>query len=62
LFIAAVKDKDLLQFDIYTTFLHGDLEEEIYMEQQPKGFEETRKSCLRSNLVYWLLKNIYGLK
>jgi hypothetical protein len=44
-----------MQFDIKTAFLHGEVKEEIYMEQ-PKGFfnhEEEGKG---------LLKSLYGLK
>ena len=40
-----------------TSFLHGDLEEEIYM-QQPEGFEFKGKE----NLVCKLKKRLYGLK
>ena len=43
--------------DVKTTFLHGDLEEVIYM-QQPEGFEVKGKE----NLVYKLKKSLYGLK
>ena len=32
--LAAKQDLEVEQLDIKTTFLHGDLEEEIYMEQQ----------------------------
>ena len=35
--ISAVFDFEVEQMDVKTTFLHGDLEEEIYMKQ-PKGF------------------------
>ena len=38
-------------------FLHGDLEEEIYM-QQPQGYEVKGKE----NLVFRLKKSLYGLK
>ena len=36
--LAASLDLKIEQSDIKTTFLHGDLEEEIYMEQ-PEEFE-----------------------
>ncbi|KAE8667244.1 hypothetical protein F3Y22_tig00112428pilonHSYRG00010 [Hibiscus syriacus] len=45
------------QLDVKTTFLHGNLEEEIYM-LQPEGFEEDEKK----NLVCRLNKSLYGLK
>eukprot|EP00253_Pinus_taeda_P031202 PITA_31202 len=44
------------QMDVKFTFLHGDLHEEIYMEQ-PSGFIEADPS-----LVFWLKKSLYGLK
>jgi hypothetical protein len=47
----------LEQLDVKTTFLHGDLEEEIYM-QQPQGYEVKGKE----NLVCRLKKRLYGLK
>ena len=31
--IVAIEDMELLQLDVKTTFGHGDLDEEIYMEQ-----------------------------
>ena len=35
--MVAVENLHLEQLDVKTTFLHGDLEEDIYMSQ-PKGF------------------------
>jgi ATP-binding cassette subfamily B (MDR/TAP) protein 1 len=31
--VVALEDLELLQLDVKMTFLHGDLDEEIYMEQ-----------------------------
>jgi hypothetical protein len=55
--IVAHEDSELLQLDVKTTFLHGDLDEEIYMEQ-PQGFA----SSGREHLVCRLCKSLYGLK
>ena len=42
--------------DVKSAFLHGDLQEEIYMEQ-PLGYVQNN-----SSLVYRLKKSLYGLK
>ena len=55
--ITASMDLDVEQLDIKTTFLHGDLEVKIYM-QQPEGFVKKGKE----NLVCQLKKSLYGLK
>lgn len=55
--LAASMDLEIEQLDVKTTFLHGDLDEEIYMEQ-PEGFQVKGKE----NLVCCLKKSLYGLK
>ncbi len=55
--LCAQQDMHIVQFDICTTFLHGDRDEEIYM-LQPEGFTSSGqelKDC-------WLQKSLYGLK
>ena len=53
--LCAAFDLHLEQLDVKTAFLHGELEEEIYM-LQPEGFKE------KENLVCRLNKYLYGLK
>jgi hypothetical protein len=55
--IVVAFDLEVEQMDVKTTFLHGDLEEEIYMKQ-PEGFVVKGKK----ELVYKLKKSLYGLK
>ena len=55
--IVAMHDYELEQLDVKTAFLHGGLEEDIYMNQ-PEGFVILRKE----NLVCILKKSLYGLK
>ncbi|KAL8119861.1 hypothetical protein AgCh_017105 [Apium graveolens] len=45
------------QMDVKSTFLNGELEEEVYV-QQPPGFEDPEFPYF----VYKLLKTVYGLK
>ncbi|GJW50989.1 retrotransposon protein, putative, ty1-copia subclass [Tanacetum coccineum] len=52
--LTACKDYELEQRDVKTAFLHGNLEEVIYM-RQPPGYEQGNKVCL-------LKKSLYGLK
>ncbi|KAL9274475.1 Retrovirus-related Pol polyprotein from transposon TNT 1-94-like protein, partial [Drosera capensis] len=55
--IVTAEDLHLEQLDIKTAFLHGDLDEDIYMVQ-PEGYQIAGKE----NLVCKLTKNLYGLK
>ena len=55
--IAALHNLEIHQMDVKTTFLNGDLNEEIYMDQ-PEGFisfGQEKKVCR-------LVKSLYGLK
>ncbi|KAM1340841.1 hypothetical protein ACFX2H_039173 [Malus domestica] len=55
--LAAQFSWQLRQLDIKNVFLHGDLEEEVYM-QQPQGFVDA--TC--PDHVCKLVKSLYGLK
>jgi ATP-binding cassette subfamily B (MDR/TAP) protein 1 len=55
--LAASLNLEVEQLDVKTAFLHGDLDEEIYMEQ-PERFEAKGKE----QLVCKLKKSLYGLK
>jgi hypothetical protein len=49
------KGWEVHQMDVKNAFLHGDLFEEIYMDQ-PYGFMQD------SSLVFRMKKSLYGLK
>ena len=53
--LVAVEDFHIEQLDVKTSFLHGDFEEGIYM-QQAQGYEVKGKE----NFVCRLNKRLYG--
>jgi hypothetical protein len=55
--MVAAKGWSLHQMDVKNVFLHGDLQEEVYMEQSPSYVNQTHP-----NLVYRLKKTLYYLK
>ena len=55
--LATTFDLEVEQMDVKTMFLHGDINEEIYMKQ-PKGFTVKGKK----ELVCKLKKSLYSLK
>ncbi|GJV69391.1 zinc finger, CCHC-type containing protein [Tanacetum coccineum] len=55
--LAAIHNLVIHQMDVKTTFLNGDLDEEVYMKQ-PEGFVMPGNK----HKVYKLVKSLYGLK
>lgn len=55
--LAAQRGWSVYQLDVKSAFLHGELKEDVYVEQ-PKGFE----SQIDSEKVYKLKKALYGLR
>ncbi|CAJ2662180.1 unnamed protein product [Trifolium pratense] len=54
--IAALKNWYVFQLDVKSAFLHGELNEEVYVDQ-PLGYQKENRQ-----LVYRLKKSLYGLK
>ena len=54
--VAAVKNWSLHQMDLHNVFLHGDLQEKVYMRLPP------RCEAPKPGLVCRLGKSLYGLK
>lgn len=55
--MAAQKGWGVFQLDVKSAFLHGELEEDMFVEQ-PQGYKVTGKK----HMVYKLYKALYGLK
>lgn len=55
--LAAQKGLKICQLDVKSAFLHGELSEEVYVDQ-PEGYEKKG----RETEVYKLNKALYGLK
>ena len=55
--LVAALDLELEQLNVKMAFLHGDLDEEIFMEQ-PESYVQHRKG----KLLCKLRKSLYGLK
>lgn len=55
--LAASLDLETLQLDVKTAYLHGDVQEELFMNQ-PEGYVQPGKD----SLVCRLQKSIYRLK
>ena len=55
--LTALLDLELEQLDVKTTFIHGDLYEEIYMDQT-EAFVQGRSR----RLVFKLTESLYGLR
>ena len=55
--LVACRGWDIFQLDVKSAFLHGELNEDVYVEQ-PKGYEKKGEE----HKVYKLHKALYGLK
>lgn len=53
--VAAIKNMEIIQFDVRTVFLYGDTDLDHYM-LQPEGYQDG------TNRICYLQKILYGLK
>lgn len=51
--LAATLDLKIEHMDVKTTFLHGDLEKEMYIEQAEGFNKKEKEDCLQEKLI-WL--------
>lgn len=51
--LAATLDLEIESMDVKTTFLHGDLEKEMYIEQAEGFNKKEKEDCLQEKLI-WL--------
>lgn len=59
--LATIHNWSINQMDVTNAFLHGDLDEEIYMSL-PQGYTPRQGECLPKKPVCRLIKSLYGLK
>jgi len=57
--LVAIEDMELIQMDVKTAFLHGGLDDDVYMKQ-PKGFVIKPEHPTKEELVCGLKKDLYG--
>ena len=59
--LVAIEDLELIQMDVKIAFLHGDLDDDVYMKQ-PEGFVIELEHPTKGELVCRLNKALHGLK